>query len=64
MAWKNGKDPIHIKQSRAGTFTEAATKHHEGVQAFAATVLAHPGNYSPAMEKKANFAKNARSWHH
>lgn len=51
-------DPIHIRESRRGTFTAAATKHHEGVQAFASEVLAHPGDYSPKMEKKANFARN------
>ena len=49
----------HIKESRRGTFTDAATKHHEGVQAFASHVLANPGDYSSAMQKKAQFAKNA-----
>lgn len=49
---------IHIRESRRGTFTAAATKHHEGVQAFASQVLAHPEDYSPAMEKKAEFAHN------
>lgn len=53
-----------LKESRVGTFTAAANKHHEGVQAFASQVLSHPGNYSPAMEKKANFARNAAKWHH
>ena len=49
---------IHIKPSKRGTFTAAASKHGKSVQAFASQVLAHPENYSPAMRKKANFARN------
>jgi hypothetical protein len=52
------KEP-HIKESRVGTFTEAATKHHEGVQEFASHVLGHKGDFSPKMVKKAQFAHNA-----
>jgi hypothetical protein len=55
---KNYHNP-HIKESRVGTFTEAATKHHEGVQEFAHHVLANPGDYSEKMQKKAQFAVNA-----
>lgn len=55
---------IHIKPSKRGTFTAAAKKHGKGVQAFASQVLANKSNYSPAMVKKANFAKNASKWHH
>jgi hypothetical protein len=33
-----------------------------GVQEFASQVKAHPEDYSPAMRKKANFARNAASW--
>lgn len=54
---------IHIKDSKKGTFTTAAKKHGMGVQEFASKVLAHPENYSPAMRKKANFARNAAKWH-
>lgn len=54
---------IHIKPSKRGTFTAAATKHGKSVQAFASQVLAHKENYSPAMVKKANFARNASHWH-
>lgn len=54
---------IHIKPSKKGTFTAAATKHGKSVQAFANQVLANKENYSPAMVKKANFAKNAAKWH-
>jgi len=55
---------IHIKPSKKGTFTTAAKKHGKGVQEFASQVMAHKENYSPAMVKKANFAKNAAKWHH
>lgn len=54
---------IHISPSKKGTFTAAATKHGMGVQEFASKVLAHPENYSPAMRKKANFARNSSKWH-
>jgi hypothetical protein len=55
---------IHIKPSKRGTFTAAASKHNMGVQAFAKQVLANKENYSPAMVKKANFARNAAKWKH
>ena len=54
---------IHIKPSKRGTFTAAATKHGMGVQEFASRVLANKESYSPAMVKKANFARNAAKWH-
>ena len=55
---------IHIKPSKRGTFTAAAKRHGKSVQAFASQVLANKEDYSPAMVKKANFAKNASKWHH
>lgn len=55
---------IDIKDSKKGTFTAAATKHGKSVQAFASQVLANKDNYSPAMVKKANFARNASKWKH
>ena len=55
---------IYIKPSKRGTFTAAATKHGMGVQEFASRVLANKEDYSPAMIKKANFARNARNWKH
>lgn len=55
---------IHIKPSKRGTFTAAASKHGMGVQAFASKVLANKDDYSPAMVKKANFARNASKWNH
>lgn len=55
---------IHIKPSKRGTFTVAAKKHGKSVQSFASQVLANKEDYSPAMVKKANFARNASKWHH
>lgn len=55
---------IHIAPSKRGTFTAAAKQHGMGVQAFASKVLANKSDYSPAMVKKANFARNASRWHH
>lgn len=55
---------INIKPSKRGTFTAAASKHNMGVQEFASKVLANPEDYSPAMRKKANFARNASKWKH
>ena len=55
---------INIAPSKRGTFTTAATKHGMSVQEFASRVLANKENYSPAMVKKANFARNASKWNH
>lgn len=55
---------IYIKPSKRGTFTAAAKKHGMSVQGFASKVLANKENYSSAMVKKANFAKNASKWKH
>lgn len=63
--YNNGKDPIHIKKSKKGTFTKAAKSHGSSVQGFASKVLKTPkGKYSSAMRKKAVFAKNAAKWNH
>lgn len=59
---KGGK--IHIKPSKRGTFTAAAKRHGKSVQSFASQVLANKEDYSPAMVKKANFARNASKWKH
>lgn len=56
LAAHGGK--IYIKPSKRGTFTAAAKRRGLGVQEFASKVLANKENYSPAMVKKANFAKN------
>ena len=64
-AYKNGKDPIHIKESKRGTFTKAAKSHKASVQGFASKVLnALKGKYSAAMKKKAVFAQNAAKFKH
>ena len=56
------KGGIYIKPSKRGTFTAAAKKRKLGVQAFASKVLNNKKQYSPAMVKKANFARNAAKW--
>lgn len=66
MSYDNqfAKGGINIKPSKRGTFTAAATKHGKSVQGYASQVLANKENYSPAMVKKANFARNAAKWKH
>ena len=54
---------IYIKPSKRGTFTTAAKSRGMGVQEFASKVLANKEDYSTAMVKKANFARNAAKWH-
>lgn len=61
---KRKEGGIHIAPSKRGTFTTAATKHGMGVQEFASRVLRNKDSYSPAMVKKANFARNASKWNH
>ena len=58
-----GKAPIKIKASTKGSFTAAAKKSGMSVQAKAKAVLADK-SASPAMKKKAQFAKNAAGWKH
>ena len=60
---KSDGGSIHIAPSKRGTFTAAATKHGMGVQEFASRVLRNKEDYSPAIVKKANFARNASKWH-
>lgn len=48
---------IHIDPSKRGTFKAQASKMGMGVQEAASHILANKENYSPAMVKKANFAK-------
>lgn len=63
-AKKRNGGSINIAPSKRGTFTAAATKHGMGVQEFASRVLRNKEDYSPAMVKKANFAKNASKWNY
>lgn len=58
------KGGIHIKKSKRGTFTAAAKRAGMSVQAYAKKVLAKGSKASPAMKKKANFARNAAKWKH
>lgn len=53
---------IHIKESRVGSFTEAANRHKMGVQEFARHVLANKDDFDSTTVKRANFAKNSTSW--
>ena len=57
-AWyRNGG--INIDPAKRGTFKAQATRMGMGVQEAASAILGAPeGRYSPAMRKKANFAKN------
>ena len=57
-----GKSKIYIKPSKRGTFTAAAKKSGMTVQKKAASVLRAGSGASPAMKKKANFARNAAKW--
>jgi hypothetical protein len=56
------KKPIKIAPSKKGTFTAAAKKSGQSVQQKAASVLAPGSKASPAMKKKATFARNAAKW--
>lgn len=49
---------IHIDPSKKGTFKAQATRMNMGVQEAASHILANKDDYSSAMVKKANFAKN------
>jgi hypothetical protein len=56
------KSKIKIAPSKVGSFT-AAAKPGESTQEHASRVLNSP-TASPAMKKKANFARNAARWKH
>jgi len=54
-----GKAITRMKQKGTiGSFSSAAKRHGMSTSAFASKVMAHKGNYSSSMVKKANFAKN------
>jgi hypothetical protein len=55
---------IRINPAKKGTFTAQATRMGMGVQEAARHILANKSKYSPAMVKKANFARNAAKWKH
>jgi len=54
---------IKIKPSHKGLFTAEAKAAGEGVQQYASSVLSNP-NASPAVKKRAAFAKAAAGWNH
>lgn len=54
---------IHIKPQNRGKFTAAAERAGMGVQEYANKIMRNPGNYSPTLVKRANFARNANKWH-
>lgn len=58
------KGGIHIKKSKRGTFKAAAKKAGMGVQEYANKVLKKGSKASPAMKKKAVFARNSAKWNH
>lgn len=55
------KPMVKIAPSKKGTFTAAAKKSGMTVQQKASQVLGSP-SASPAIRKKAQFAKNAAGW--
>lgn len=57
-------DPIHIKASRKGEFTRAATAHHMTPDTFDNHVLDNPEDFSEKTRKQAQFAENAEHWSH
>jgi len=57
-------DGIHIKPENRGKFTAWAKEHGMGVQEAANHIMANKDKYSSTLVKRANFAKNARKWHH
>lgn len=55
---------IHIKPENKGKFTQWAKSHGMGVQEAARHVMANKEDYSSTIVKRANFAANAKKWHH
>lgn len=56
--FKNGGSNIEINPKHKGLFTKEAKAAGMSVQEFAKHVLANKDKYSPAVVKRANFAKN------
>lgn len=61
VSYANGGS-IHIKPENRGKFGDWAQAHDMGTQEAARHVMANKENYSPAVVKMANFAKNASTW--
>lgn len=58
------KSGIHIKKSTQGSYTARAKARGHTVQQQARIDLAPGSKASPAVKKKANFARNASKWNH
>lgn len=58
------KPMAEIKPSKVGTYTARAKAQGHTVQEQARTDLAAGSKASPAVKKKAVFAKNAAGWKH
>lgn len=56
------KDPIHIKKSHEGLFTQKAKNHGMSVAQFASYVLNHKDKFDETTIKQANFATSASKW--
>lgn len=54
---------IRIKKSNRGKFTASAKQAGESVQQHAHSVMNNP-NATPLQKKRANFAIQAKKWHH
>lgn len=59
-----GGSGIHIKESTRGSYTARASAAGRSVQSQAAHDLAPGSTASPAVRKKANFARSSRKWNH
>lgn len=55
---------IKIKKKNRGKFTESAKRAGMGVQEYARHILANKDKYSSTLVKRANFARNSKSWNH
>ena len=60
----NDGGPIRIKPENRGKFTAAANRAGKSVQEYASQILANKDHYSTTLVKRANFAKNAKKFHH
>jgi hypothetical protein len=58
-----GRPKMNLKLKK-GTFTAAAKRHGMTVAEYTGFVLKKRSGSSKLMKKKAQFAKNAKSWHH
>ena len=63
VAREGGGSPIHIKEKNRGKFTASAKAAGESVQEHASSVLKDP-NATTLQKERANFAKNAKKFHH